>query len=568
MLNDLSIKIAGKGGDGVIFLGDVLAVALKRCGYQVMLVKKYGAAVRGGDAACQLRISRRPVEHEGTRVDVLMAFQAETVKENLRRLKNDGWLVVDDQPESCPDVSGHPGPVCRLPINRLTNTFGIKSKNIISLAFLAYVLSMDLSVIRDAVEQNLTKRGIPLSNLDVFDAAWKEATATVSPAQGLVVGRIDSLDESVLWSGNEAVVFGALVSKCRMVAGYPITPATSTLELFSHILPRLEGFSALVQPEDEMAAIGVVIGMSLTGAKAMTATSGPGFQLMGELLGYACVTETPLVLLNVQRGGPSTGLPTATEQSDLFYTIHGRTGDSRLIVLAPTTVTECFYLTIEAFNLAERFQTPVIILSDQYLGIRKESVSRPDTSSIEVTDRVVDTTTNRRFQLTDSGISPYLALGRSPRFIVTGLCHNEEGRPDTTPENHQRMSMKLERKFQTLTTEIDHRQDFVEYRGDPAADFGIVAWGSSTGAVREAVDRLSDLGRPVAAAFPKILSPLPPQLGDFLKSKKRILVVELNQQGQLAACLRDQYLCPTVGLNRVGESFTPEEVMDRVKEVD
>ncbi|MCP4713392.1 MAG: 2-oxoacid:acceptor oxidoreductase subunit alpha, partial [Planctomycetes bacterium] len=354
-------------------------------------------------------------------------------------------------------------------------------------------------------------------------------------------------------SGNEAIALGAITAGCRFVAGYPITPATPIFETLLKLMPRVGGRA--VQMEDEIASISAIIGAAFAGEKVLTPTSGPGLQLMGEQLNLACMLELPLVLVNVQRGGPSTGLPTKTEQSDLKFAIYGTAGEAPRIILAPTTVEDSFYQTIRAFNLAERFQMPVIILIDQSIGYRKATVRLPDFKGIkdagenfknnylgipnvDTINLVNRTTPNKkelvdykRFRITETGVSPIARPGTpGGQYLGTGLEHAEDGRPDYTPDNHQAMMHKRFKKLDVLSKRFELNPP--EYFGPVDAKIGIIGWGSTEGAIREARYLAEENGILVRHLHPKVISPLPDQqIRRFLCGLKHVMVVEENYTG-------------------------------------
>jgi 2-oxoglutarate ferredoxin oxidoreductase subunit alpha len=325
----------------------------------------------------------------------------------------------------------------------------------------------------------------------------------------------------------------------------------------------------------------MAIGASYAGRKAMTATSGPGLSLMVELLGLAAMAEIPLVVVDAQRAGPSTGMPTRQEQADLLLATTGGHGEIQRIVLAPTSVTDCFTEALNAFNLAEQFQMPVILLSDTILGVRTESIPTPDTASLEVVDRARydgnDHQGNgqvgpgvesgyRRYRLTDTGISPMAIPGTDGgQYVAPGLEHNESGRPRTDPNNHRRMT---EKRFQKLELARQAAPPPHAY-GDQDAEIGILCWGSTWGVVVEAIDLARQKGLKVAALAPRMLWPLPDQqIKPFLQSKRVVLVPETNYSGQFAQLVRARYLADVRSVNEFGGgAFTVARMLEEIEGV-
>jgi 2-oxoglutarate ferredoxin oxidoreductase subunit alpha len=349
------------------------------------------------------------------------------------------------------------------------------------------------------------------------------------------------------------VALGALVAGCRRYAGYPITPATDIMEFLADELPKLGG--AVIQAEDEIAAIGMVLGSSYAGQKSMTATSGPGISLMTEMLGLAAMAEIPAVVVDCQRSGPSTGMPTRHEQGDLNIAVYGGHGSIQRIVLAPTSVTDCFWTTIDAFNLAEEFQMPAIVLQDTVLAVRTEAIPRPDLGQVKLVNRRTfayrddpngpgyDATSGPerylRYQITPDGISP-MAIPGTPggAYVATGLEHTQASNTSSDARNHSAMTDK---RFSKLRAAVLKAPPAHEY-GDPSAEIGFLTWGSTLGVVVEAIDRLAEQGIKAHALAPRMVWPLPThQLDPFLAGKKTVIVPEVNYQGQFAQLLKTHY---------------------------
>ena len=384
------------------------------------------------------------------------------------------------------------------------------------------------------------------------------------------LGTADHISRLVM-SGNDAISAGALHAGCRYFAGYPITPASDNLETMAAQLPRFGG--VCLQAEDEMAALASVIGASYAGTRAMTATSGPGFSLMTELMGLSSMAEIPVVIVDSQRCCPSTGMPTKLEQSDLFHALYGGHGDFPRIVLAPASVQNCFRVTVLAFGLAERYQMPVIILSDQSLSHRSETVEKVDASGFPVMERMRPNGTSPddylRFELTPDGISPMAIPGVDAHpYVAPGLEHDEHGLPRLSAEIHEKMTKKRFGKLDAVRTHID-TEEFAPRYGDEQADLGVIGWGASQGSIREAVDRARGKGYKVAAMHPRCLNPLPEtRLRDFIASCKRILVPESNYQGQFAHHLAATLGIQPIKMNKIGGlPFTPGEIYAKIEEV-
>jgi 2-oxoglutarate ferredoxin oxidoreductase subunit alpha len=367
-------------------------------------------------------------------------------------------------------------------------------------------------------------------------------------------------------------VAGALAGGCRFFAGYPITPATDILEEMAKRLPAIGG--ACFQTEDEIAAIGSVVGASIAGVKAMTATSGPGFSLMQEMLGLATMAEVPLVVVDSQRAGPSTGMPTKMEQSDLNIALYGGHGDAPRIVLAARSVEDSFYQSMQAFYLSETFQMPVILLTDQSLAHRTSTLPMPDPGLAPVGQRLRPGTGVQdymRYELTESGISPMGIPGFDPTpFTSTGLEHDEHGAPNYTPEMHTAQLDKRGRKFENAADALcglEAPLGCITF-GVPedAARVGILTWGSTAGVVQEAIEELAREGHAVAALIPAVINPLPvDRILRFAKHLKTIIVPEVNRSKQFAAWVKAHTELHIISLTKYGGlPFTPGEVRAKV----
>ena len=375
----------------------------------------------------------------------------------------------------------------------------------------------------------------------------------------------------LLCDGNEMCASAAIFAGCEFFGGYPITPSTEVMQILSRELPKYGG--VVLQAEDEISGVGATVGASFAGKKSMTATSGPGMSLKTEMLGLASIAELPLVLLNVQRGGPSTGLPTKPEQADLFQAVFSAHGDVLRPVLAPTTVEDTFRLTVEAFNLAERYQTPVVILSDQEIAQRKETVDPIDVSRFEVVERLRPTPEQlaqgyQRFADTPSGISPLSHPGmKGGNYLAAGIEHDAKGAPTASGAVHAAMNRKRFRKLDPL----QERADLFEREGPQDAPLGIVSWGSSAGVAREAFALARAAGVPVKLLVPYLLYPVAePVYREFFASVRRGLVLELSHQGQLYRVLRMFVDVPrgVTSFARSGaQPFHPDEVVARLQQL-
>jgi 2-oxoglutarate/2-oxoacid ferredoxin oxidoreductase subunit alpha len=594
MLNEVTIRIGGESGEGTISGGDILALAAARWGYHVYTFRTFPAEILGGPCLFQVRISDQPVRSMGDYADVLICLNEEAFERSIADLCHGGVLIYDpsDFTPEAGDFITYPVPFNEL-ARKEVQLF--QTKNMVMLGTISALFGPALEAITQVVESKLSRsrKSNPIlmeKNMLALDIAKKYVEEHLTKRDPYQLGPVEKANRVVL-NGNQALVAGALAAKCRFFAGYPITPASDIMEGMAKELPQVGG--TFLQAEDEMAALASVLGASFGGVRAMTATSGPGFSLMTELIGLASMAELPAVIVDAQRAGPSTGMPTKMEQSDLSFALTAGHGDTPRIVVAPTDVADCYTLMIEAFNMAERYQMPVLFLTDQSLSARVESVDRSNFKPMELQERIqwaeneansvsanghssnghadVGAVGEReqsyaRYAYTASGISPITTPGPGAMtYVATGLEHDEHGHPDYEPQDHTAMMEKRFRKLQTAAEELPKPQRY----GDEDATIGIIGWGSTEGTIQEAVDRARAKGYRVASLHPKILSPLPDStILDFIHSVKQVIVPECNYSGQLANLLGAKYGLQAIRVNKFGGiPFTAGEILRAIEEV-
>jgi 2-oxoglutarate ferredoxin oxidoreductase subunit alpha len=541
---DITIAMVGAGGDGIVTMGDVLAQAAARDGLNVLKTEAYGPQIRGGESSCVVRLSADPIYESGDTIDVVVVFSwadFARFKGEILPAKNAVVLSDDADPiaRNPEDLGlGADAIWIKVPFAKLSTDSGAKgSKNLVGLGVLTALFGLPAATLRRAVVHRFgrKKAEVGAGALKAFEAGFALGqTLPKMPERqlGYTPGKA-----KLLMSGNEATAIGALHAGCRYFAGYPITPSSEILQFLDEWLPKMGG--AAVQTEDELSAIGAVLGASFAGEKAMTATSGPGFALMTEMMGLASMAEVPCVIVDVQRGGPSTGLPTKSEQSDLWQALYGTHGDAPRVVLACSDVEDSFHTTVDAFNIAEEYQIPVIVLSDQLVAQRRETFDAA-TLVHEVKERRLPAEAElidyQRYKETEDGVSPMARPGTPGGIYQTnGLEHDEAGRPSSGYLLHERMNAKRYRKLRPIRDAYRFHRRY----GPRDAEIGILCWGSSKGAVREAVRRAGERGEKVAAFVPQVLYPFPKnEFEDFLRGLKRILVVELSYSAQFYKYLR------------------------------
>jgi len=572
MEKDLIIRIAGEGGEGVISTGDFLMQAAARLGLEVVTFKTFPSEIKGGYALSQVRVSEEPILSQGDSFNILVAFNGEAYYMNKASLTPGTVLVYDFpggdfKPEEHPGVFMYPVPMSKIAKDELISYI---SKNMVAIGAVAELFGIPIESIKTSIHDKFIRKGEDVVKIN---------QRAVEAGAGYVRKNLKKTDpykfpsprpqkDVIVLEGNQAIALGAITAGCRFFSCYPITPATSIANYLSDLMLQVNGY--VYQAEDEIASIGNCIGASFVGIKSMTATSGPGLDLMTELIGLASMSEIPVVIVDVQRGGPSTGMPTKHDQSDLFAACFGTHGDTPKIVIAASNVEENFYLTIEAFNLAERYQLPVILLSDASLAIRVEAVKVPDPSHIKIVNREVYKGQSDadekflRYKITESGISPVGIPGtKGAAYAATGLEHSEDSGPRTNPETRTVMTDKRWRKLSHLEDEWNP----VEREGDQEAGIGIISWGLTQTVVKEAVQHLRAKGLKVAALYPKMLWPLPVKaIESFALTVNKVLVPEANYQGQLADIIRAKTSVKPIKYNVYrGEPFIPMEIEEKVE---
>ncbi len=579
-MHDLVVGLAGSGGDGIVSAGEALIQSAAKEGYFAILTKSFGSQIRGGESSCRLRIATGPVLNPSGALDVAVVLNWDDfLRFGTELLVNDKTLVIYEKktglpPHNLPIGKTDPALTFEVPIEELAFKAAdtAQAKNNVVLGLLAAWLGLSSESILSGIRTKLAAKGgaVVQANERAFAAGFEHATSHTIPSNYRIIGpRKPATDREVV-DGNEMCARAALFAGCKFFGGYPITPATEIMQHLQRDIWKHQG--VLLQAEDEIAGIGAAIGASFAGKKAMTATSGPGLSLKAEMLGLASAAELPLVCVNVQRGGPSTGMPTKREQSDLFASVFSSHGDTVRPVLAPIGVADTFGLTVEAFNIAEQYQTPVIVLSDQEIAQRKETIDPLDLRSFPVVNRLspseLELVNYRRFLLTESGVSPISHPGmRGGNYLAAGIEHDERGAPTANGEMHARMNDKRLHKLDSLK----RRRDLFVIEGDPEAKVGVISWGSVAGVALEAVRAARAQGIPIKLMIPKLLYPVAETIyEEFFDSVPAGLVVEQSHQGQLHRIIRMWVNVPRsfVAMARSGANpITGREVLEQIRQL-
>ena len=564
---NLSIALTGSGGSGVMTTGNMLLEAAAKAGWYGFMGRSAGPQIRGGEAAALIRVSSQPIESPDDSFDLVLAIDPGSMGRFVAEipLRTDSIIISDAEggrrTSSLPDT---PAQLVDIPMKTLAKAVKGGRPNMIALGALAKVIGLPETSIYSILEQMLKSKGP-----EALESSWTcvqagfVAGADLPALAGPPIKTQSTLER---WSitGNEAAGLGAVRGGVRFVAAYPITPATEVLEWLAGSLPRVGG--VLVQAEDELASINQIIGASFGGTPALTATSGPGLALMTESIGLAVCSEVPVVILDVMRCGPSTGIATKSEQSDLSIALNGLHGDAPHLVLSPTSVTDCVFTTQWAVHLAESMQTAAIVLSDQSLGQTRAIVNRPAEISFMARRQVPEQfeESYQRYAVGDSGVSPMSIPGQvGGQYTADGLEHNEAGAPSSLHKDHFAQLEKRERKI----IDFEYGQHWAELEGD--GETAVITWGSTTGPVREALSRLQAQGQNIRLIAIRLLAPeRPVEMAAALEGIKRLLVVEQSHSRQFHRYLRAAYdLHAEVRVfNRPGPlPFRPNEIIEQLK---
>jgi 2-oxoglutarate ferredoxin oxidoreductase subunit alpha len=572
-IQDAVIRLAGNSQDGIQTAGAFLARLAGRSAQEVMTYMTIPATISGGPSIFQVRIGTGEVLSAGDEADFLVAFYQHSYQDHLDFLKEGGVLLYDSdnvEPNLDDKRFVYVGvPITGLTVEALGGTAKDKGKNIFVLGLITKIFGLDVDKLKRIITEKFAGKDESIVNtaLMAFQAGYAYPVGKVLTHQYQFekIEKKPGARDQITMDGNTALAFGLIAAGVRFGAGYPITPWSSVMEILRTQLPKYGGI--FVQAEDELGAVSLALGFSFSGYLAVTGSAGPGISLKSEAIGWASMAEMPLIICNIQRGGPSTGLPTNVEQSDLHQAIFGSHGDSPRVVLAASTVEDCFYIAIEAARIARKYSTPVFILSDTSLATRIEAFDEPDLPKLMV-DPKPDLTPRPTHvpypldQITQH-IPPGTRILDGKYPLLSGLEHDEMGHPTGSPKLHMAMTAKRRNKLRKLAEEIP----VPEVYGDQKGDTLLVGWGSTYGPIHDAVKMAREHGEKIGAIHLRHVHPLPNGLEKIFKNFKRIVTVEMNDQGlygfgQLATILRARYCEPKI------ESVTKTDGLTfRVKEI-
>ncbi|MGE3145890.1 MAG: 2-oxoacid:acceptor oxidoreductase subunit alpha [Pseudorhodoplanes sp.] len=542
-VNGISIAVIGSGGAGALTTGNMLLEAVSLAGLHGLLTRTVGPQIRGGEAAALLRIAERPVAALGDRFDLLIAIDWLNANrfDSEIQLGPDSLVIGDPEGGEPPaSVRASGARFVSMPLKEMAKAIPGARPNMIVLGIAGKLLGCDEDTVKALIEKQLADKGSA-----AVAASQASIHAGYVAAESLDLGislTPPTAQEEQRWliSGNEAIGLGAIRGGIRFTAAYPITPATEILEWLAPNLTRVGG--VLLQAEDELASINMIIGASFGGTPSLTATSGPGLSLMIEALGLATASEVPVVVVDVMRGGPSTGIPTKSEQTDLNIAIYGFHGDAPHLVLAPQSVADCIFTAQWATYLAEAMQAPAIVLSDQFMGQTRTSIARPADIAFIGQRRRAEAIAEpyKRYAFTADGVSA-MAIPGMPggQYTADGLTHTERGIPTSRAEDH---AAQLDKRRDKLD-QFNYGDHWATIEGD--SELAVLTWGSLTGAAREGIERANADGLAVRLISPRLLYPIrPAQFAAALEGVKRVLIVEQSHGAQFHRYLRAHYELP------------------------
>ncbi len=578
-ISEAIIRIAGNSQDGIQAIGGFLARLAGRSEQEVMTFMTIPSTISGGPSIFQVRIGSGEVLSSGDEADVLLAFYQHSYENHIDSLKKGGIVLYDSghvepKPEWTKDYHHVGVAISGLTVEAIGGTAKDKGKNIFALGLIAKMFDLNVAKLEKLVAERFTGKdeSVLKNALAAFHAGYSYSLGNLIETFQFVDSQKKS-GHQVVMNGNEALAYGLIAAGVRFGAGYPITPWSDIMELLRRELPKYGG--TFVQTEDEIAAISMALGASYAGRVAVTGSSGPGISLKTEAIGWGVMAEMPLIICDIQRGGPSTGMPTNVEQSDLNIAVNGGHGDSPRVVIAPANVEDCFYTAIEAVNIARKYSVPVVILSDQAISTRIEAFEEPNLEKVcqDISPDLTPVADHKPYDLSmPNGITRHVAPGtkiQSGKYpIATGLEHDELGHPTGSPKLHMQMVAKRRKKLQALGESLPVPTIY----GPSEGNVLLVGWGSTQGPIREAVDRARGAGDSVSSIHIKHISPLPPGLENIFAGFNHVFVVEMNDEGlygfgQLGGLLRARYCDPKIrGITKTdGLTFRVREILERAK---
>ncbi len=556
---DFVVRFAGEGGQGVVTSAEGLAQAMAQSGYHVQTFSTFPSQIRGGPTWTQTRISTKEVLSSGDELDVLVAFNQYAYDNHKDDVASDG-VIVYNSGEFEIEASDN---ALAMDFDELAKQTGNnRAANFVVMGALAELVDLPINILEDFNRQRYTRgRDSDQQIIDSNNMALSLGSAEATKSGfnlGELADPIKPEGDQVLLNGNIAISMGAAHAGLDTFIGYPISPATPILLWMEQ---NLVGEGKFVhQSSSEIESITSIVGAGFAGKKAMTSTAGPGFTLMGEGIGLAWMAEIPVVVVDVQRGGPSTGLPTKTEQSDLLTALYPGHGDMKMPVIAPGTVEECFIAGVKSVNWAERYQGPVVILSEHALSERRQNIPRPDLASLGEENRKVYEGSNGYLRYDGWELSPMPIPGGPGAYVANGSEHDAMGDTTHLPARHIQMT---ERRFSKLLLLDDGTFE----SENESSNIALVPWGGSKGPALDAFNELREEGVDLSWYYTMYIHPMPEEMLTALKQKDLVIVPELNYMGQFASVLRGEGINAVAITQYTGLPFKVRDLVANIKEL-
>lgn len=576
---NLKFKFSGEAGEGIVSTGEVLMKVAAIMGYHSVAYKSFPPNIRGGYSQSLVTISENPIISALSDFDILFSLSDSSFKIDSKNIKNGNLVIIEsnilkniENKRKIDFLQKMGAIVYSAPVSKIGKEIASSTKirSTITLGIISFLLDIPLTLMLDTILKRFGHKGSKIHDLNstAVKKGFSWAKKNFNQISSYKILQKTTLNRNqVIFDGNQAISAGAIIAGCTFFSSYPITPATSIGECMAEHLPQVNGFS--YQAEDEIAALGAVVGASFSGSKAMTATSGPGLSLMQEFIGYSSMIELPIVIVDVQRAGPSTGMPTKHGQDDLFAAIFGSHGESPRIVLSPTNLQDCFHTTVEAFNISEQYQCPVILLSDSSLAMISGTMEIPKITDDKITRRFILSEYSykesfSRFECTENGLNPIPVPGFSPdTYRVSGVEHDKNGAPSVDCDNRIK---QIKKRFGKIKSVENNNSSLIEWDLEKSqlykADFSLIAWGLTASVAKQAVINLRKKGFHIAAIYPRLLYPVCKNaIETLLQFSSLVIIPESNFTGQYSKLIRMYTDANPVSftLSR-GEAFTPGEI--------
>ena len=557
--NDLIVRFAGEGGQGVVTSAEGLAQAAAQVGYHVLTYATFPSQIMGGPTWTQTRISIDPVLSTGDQLDILVAFNKEAYDTHIGEIGTDGVIIYNSEEFELPSARN----VLGMPVTQLAKSTGNpRAANMVIIGAIAHLVNMPQDYLNEFVTKRFTRgrtndEQIISSNIEAM-LLGRETSAKTKITLGTLTEASKSTVKQILVKGNEAISLGAVASGLNFYVGYPISPATTILVWMEQNLVANEKF--VYQVSSEIESITALLGAGFAGRKAMTATAGPGLSLMSEGIGLGWMAEIPCVVVDVQRGGPATGLPTKTEQSDLLACFHPAHGDISIPVIAPGSVEECFYATVSAFNWSERYQGPVILMNEMSMAERAQNIPIPDLEKLQIENRSVYNGSNGYMRYAGDSVSPMPIPGHPGAYIANGSEHDPSGDTTHLPNRHIEMTQRRFNKLKLLTNGTYESLN-------QEAPIALMPWGGTKGPGMEAYQLLTKQNISLGWVYTMFLNPLPETLLTQLRAKDLVIVPELNFMGQWSSILRSHGINAISITQYTGLPFKVQDLAQRILDV-